>query len=148
VALSARDRKPVLALLEHAQLVYLLTRYPKKQVLDDSGDVTRLEQGVDAMRDEAKRVSASLREATPDVPWDLLMKRTDGPELAWRAAKRTAPRVLAYLVPLVEGAPEAAFFLRPEAAKTPAKRTKASGRKAPTRPARASRRPGRADRRT
>ena len=144
MALSARDKKAVLGLLEHAQLVYLLTRYPKKQVLDDEGDVTKLEQGLDAMRDEAKRVSAAVRERTPDVPWDLVTKKTDGPDVSWRVAKRVTPRVLAYLVPLVEGEPEAAFFLRPERqrAKTTTART------ATRRPARGSRRPARAGRHT
>ena len=145
MAISAGDREAILALLEHAQLVYLLTRYPKKHVLDDAGDVTRLEQGLDAMRGGARRVSSSLRERTPDVPWDLVLKKADGPDASWRVAKRVTPRVLAYLVPLVEGTPEAAFFLRP-APETRAK--KATGRKATPRSGRASRRPGRAGRRT
>jgi hypothetical protein len=144
VALSARDTKAVLALLEHAQLVYLLTRYPKKQVLDDEGDVTKLEQGLDAMREEARRISNAVRERTTEVPWDLVLKKTDGPELSWRVAKRVTPRVLAYLVPLVEGQPAAAFFLRPEKEKP----KKATVRKATRRPDRASRRPGRAGKRT
>lgn len=145
MALSSRDRTALLALLEHAQLVYLLTRYPKKQVLDDEGDVTKLEQGLDAMRDGAKRVSPSIRERAPDVPWELVLKKTEGADVAWRVAKRVTPRVLAYLVPLVEGEPEAAFFLRPEKEKPRAKT--ASGRKATRPPARASRRPARAGRR-
>lgn len=144
MALSARDKKALLALLEHAQLVYLLTRYPKKQVLDDEGDVTKLEQGLDAMRDEAKRVSRAVRDRTPDVPWDLVTRKADGPEVSWRVAKRVTPRVLAYLVPLVEGVPEAAFFLRPEKEKP----KRASARRATRRPDRASRRPGRAGKRT
>ena len=44
------------------------------------------------------------------------------PELAWRVAKRVTPTVIRELMPLLEGQPEAAFFLRPEA---PAKRAKA-----------------------
>lgn len=144
MALSSRDKTAILALLEHAQLVYLLTRYPKKQVLDDEGDVTKLEQGLDAMRDAAKRVSAATRERTPDVPWDTVMKKTEGADVAWRVAKRVTPRVLAYLVPLVEGEPAAAFFLRPEKEKP----KKATGRKATRRPARASRRPAPAGTRT
>ena len=40
MAVSARDKKALLTLLEQAQLVYLLTRLPKKQVLDDPNDVT------------------------------------------------------------------------------------------------------------
>ena len=35
MAVSARDKKTLLTLLEQAQLVYLLTRQPKRQVLDD-----------------------------------------------------------------------------------------------------------------
>ena len=44
MALSVRDKKALLALVEKAQLVYLLTRYPKKQVLDDPTDVEKLER--------------------------------------------------------------------------------------------------------
>ena len=35
MAVPARDKKALLTLLEQAQLVYLFTRLPKKQVLDD-----------------------------------------------------------------------------------------------------------------
>lgn len=152
VALSSRDRTALLALLEHAQLAYLLTRYPKKQVLDDAGDVKRLADGVAAMREDAKRLSASLKERETDVPWDLVSAGATGPDAAWAAAKKTAPKVLAALTPLVEGEPEAAFFLRPIAAKPktqPARTTKtASGRRAPRRPDRAARRPAREGTRT
>src|SRR5512138_3224530 len=116
MAISARDRKAILALLEHAQLVYLLTRYPKKQVLDDAGDVKRLKDGVAAMREDATRLSASLKERQAGVPWDVVSAQADGPHAAWAAAKKTAPKVLAALTPLVDGEPEAAFFLRPAAA--------------------------------
>lgn len=114
---SARDKKALLSLVENAQLVYLLTRYPKKQVLDDTGDVQRLEHGLAAMRAAAKDLSASLREDRSAVPWDELAKPTDGPDLAWRKGKRVAPTVLREVMPLLEGSPEAAFFLRPEAPK-------------------------------
>jgi hypothetical protein len=61
MAVSARDKKALLALLEQAQLVYLLTRLPKKQVLDDPKDVARLEDGLAAMRATARDLSASAR---------------------------------------------------------------------------------------
>jgi hypothetical protein len=147
VALSSRDRTALLALLEHAQLVYLLTRYPKKQVLDDAADVKRLVDGLAAMRETAKRISGSLKERETGVPWDLVSAQTDDPDAAWAAAKKTSPKVLAALTPLVEGEPKAAFFLRPIAA-TPkthrARTTKtATGPRAPRRPDRAARRPAR-----
>jgi hypothetical protein len=41
-ALTARDRAAVLAILENAQWVYALSRYPKKQVLDDQVDMKML----------------------------------------------------------------------------------------------------------
>lgn len=143
MALAARDRKAVLTLVEQAQIVFLLTRYPKKQVLDDAGDVERLEKGLDGMRAAAKEVSRSIREAHAAVPWDEIAKEPDSADLAWRKGKRVAPTVLRELLPLLEGAPEAAFFLRPEPAK---KSRTTSGRSAPTRSARAAPRRGRAGR--
>lgn len=121
MAPSARDKKALLALVENAQLVYLLTRYPKKQVLDDAGDVERLEQGLAAMRAAAKDVSSSLRNDRSAVPWDEIAKTADSAELAWRKGKRVAPTILRELMPLLEGSPEAAFFLRPEAPKARSK---------------------------
>jgi len=58
MAVSARDKKSLLTLLEQAQLVYLLTRLPKKQVLDDPRDVARLEDGLAGMREAARDLSA------------------------------------------------------------------------------------------
>ena len=124
MATTARDRTALLKLVEHAQLVYLLTRYPKKQVLDDAGDVERLEQGLTAMRAAAKDLSAAFRDGQGAVPWDELAKKPDTTDLVWRKAKRIAPTVLRELMPLVEGSPEAAFFLRPE---TPPKKARKAG---------------------
>ena len=138
MALSARDKKALLALVEQAQLVYLFTRYPKRQVLDDAGDVKKLEDGLAGMRDTAKDISSATKERASAVAWDELEKTADTPDLAWRKAKRFAPTVLRELVPLLEGEPEAAFFLRPEA----------TVRKAPARSGRASPRRGRAGRST
>ena len=111
MAVSARDKKTLLTLLEQAQLVFLLTRYPKKQVLDDSADVQRLEDGLAGMRTAADDLSASLRKEHPGVQWDELAARPDTPELAWRRAKRVGPQVLRELRPLFAGEPEAAFML-------------------------------------
>jgi len=136
MAVSARDKKTLLLLIEQTQIVYLLSRYPKKQVLDDAGDVKRLEDGLAGMRDAAKGLSSAAKERVGAVAWDELDKTPDTPDLAWRKAKRIAPTVLRELVPLLEGEPEAAFFLRPEA----------TSRKAPARSGRASPRRGRASR--
>jgi len=115
MALSARDKKALLALLEQAQLVYLLTRLPKKQVLDDPKDVARLEDGLAAMRVTARDLSLSLRETHTGVQWDELAAKPDGPDLLWRRAKRLGPQVLRQLRPLLAGEPEAAFMLDPTA---------------------------------
>jgi hypothetical protein len=48
--LSARDRAAALAMLENAQFVYALGRYPKKQILDDPIDVKTLRERIAAMR--------------------------------------------------------------------------------------------------
>lgn len=118
MAVAPRDKKTLLQLIEQAQLVYLLTRYPKKQVLDDAGDVKRLEGGLDAMRIAANALPTSMKKTHAMIPWDELAGRPDTPDLAWRRAKRVAPTVIRELMPLLRGEPEAAFFLTPEAPKT------------------------------
>ena len=114
MALAGRDKKALLALIEHAQPVYLLTRYPKKQVLDEPADMKRLADGLEGMRAAAKALPAALKERHAMIPWDELAQRPDSEDLLWRRAKRIAPTVIRELTPLLEGAPEAAFFLRPE----------------------------------
>jgi hypothetical protein len=122
MAISARDKKTLLTLLEQAQLVYLLTRLPKKQVLDDPKDVARLEEGLAGMRAAAGDLSASLRDTHSAVQWDELAAKPDSPDLLWRRAKRVGPQVLRVMRPLLEGEPETAFMLDPTA------ETKAVGR--------------------
>jgi hypothetical protein len=111
MAISARDKKALLTLLEQAQLVFLLTRYPKKQVLDDSADVQRLEDGLAGMRAAADDLSSSLRKEHSGVQWDELAAKPATPDLLWRRAKRVSPQVLRELRPLLAGEPEAAFML-------------------------------------
>ncbi|MEP6694143.1 MAG: hypothetical protein ABJB39_05825 [Chloroflexota bacterium] len=53
MAVSARDKKALLTLLKQAQLVYLLTRLPKKQVHDPT-EVARLEDSLAQMRSCAR----------------------------------------------------------------------------------------------
>jgi hypothetical protein len=136
MAVPARDKKALLTLLEQAQLVYLLTRLPKKQVLDDPKDVARLEEGLAAMRAAARELSAALREKNTAVQWDELAAKPDSPDLLWRRAKRVGPQVLRVLRPLLDGEPEAAFMLDPSAETV--KNVKAAPRRA--RPSPASRR--------
>jgi hypothetical protein len=115
MAVSARDKKTLLTLLEHAQLVYLLTRLPKKQVLDDPRDVARLEEALAGMRTAAGDLSASLRNTHTAVQWDELAAKPDSPDLLWRRAKRVGPQVLRVMRPLLAGEPETAFMLDPAA---------------------------------
>jgi len=94
--LSARDRAATLAVLENAQWIYALGRYPKKQVLDDE----------------------------IDVPWARLEDDPDEtPDMLWTVAKKVTPKVLAEMRPLVSDTPEAAFLITPEPKKTAAKKT-------------------------
>jgi hypothetical protein len=115
MAVSTRDKKTLLTLLEQAQLVYLLTRLPKKQVLDDPKDVGRLEDALAAMRAAARELSASLRETHTGVQWEELAEKPDSPDLLWRRAKRLGPQVLRVMRPLLAGEPETAFMLDPAA---------------------------------
>ena len=128
MAVTTRDKKALLQLIEQAQLVYLLTRYPKKRVLDDPEDVKRLDAGLEGMRAAAKSLPASLKGKHAMIPWDELAEPPDTPDLAWRRAKRIAPTAIRELMPLLEGEPEAAFFLRPEAAAT--RKKAATGKRA------------------
>jgi hypothetical protein len=129
--LAGRDKKALLTLIEHAQPVYLLTRYPKKQVLDDKADIKRLHDGLEGMRAAAKALPSSLKERHAMIPWDELAQEPDSDDLLWRRAKRIAPTVLRELTPLLEGEPEAAFFLRPEEPKKKSAAKKAAPKSAP-----------------
>jgi len=134
MAVSARDKKTLLALLEQAQRIYLLTRLPKKQILDDDKDVARLEEGLAAMRAAARDLSPSLRQTHTAVVWDELAEQPDSPDLLWRRAKRVGPQVLRQLRPLLAGEPEAAFMLDPTAEapkKTAREKKPAPRRRAP-----------------
>lgn len=124
MAVPARDKKALLTLLEQAQLVYSLTRLPKKQVLGSSGDVARLEGAMAAMRAAARDLSAGVRGKRTGVQWDELAAVSDTPDLRWRRAKRVAPQVLREMRPLLEGEPEAAFVLDLAAAAKTANATK------------------------
>ena len=131
MAVSARDKKTLLVLLEQAQLVYLLTRLPKKQVLDDPKDVARLEDGLTGMRAAAGDLSASLRDTHTAVQWDELAQKPDSTDLLWRRAKRLGPQVLRVMRPLFAGEPEAAFMLDPAAeTKVPANKKTAPRKRA------------------
>lgn len=138
--LAGRDKKALLALIEHAQPVYLLTRYPKKQVLDDKADVKRLHDGLGGMRAAAKALPTALKERHAMIPWDELAQEPDSADLLWRRAKRIAPTVIRELTPLLEGEPEAAFFLRPEEPKKTSAAKKGAPKKAPAAPASVARR--------
>jgi hypothetical protein len=120
--LTARDRAATLAVLENAQWVYALGRYPKKQVLDDEIDVKMLRDRIGAMRKAAQDLSPAQRKKV-DLPWARLEDDPDEtPDMLWTVAKKVTPKVLAELRPLVSDTPEAAFLINPETKKTAAKK--------------------------
>ena len=128
-ALTARDRAAVLAVLENAQWVYALGRYPKKQVLDDPVDVKMLRDRVEAMRKAAAALSAAQKKKL-DVPWDKVDAEVEeSADALWTMAKKVTPRVLAELRPLVSDTPEAAFLISPGPKKAAAKKKTATARK-------------------
>ena len=119
--LSARDRAAALAILENAQWVFTLGRYPKKQVLDDPVDVKMLRDRVEAMRKAAGQLSAAQKKKI-DVPWDKVQAEAEAtPDGLWAMAKKITPKLIAAMRPLVSDTPEAAFLISPEK-KTPAKK--------------------------
>ena len=128
-ALTARDRAAALSMLENAQWVYALGRYPRKQVLDDPVDVRMLRERVGAMRKAASELSAAQKKKI-DIPWTRLEDDPDEtPEMLWTVAKKVTPKLIAEMRPLVSDTPEAAFLIQPEAKKSAAKKTKRPTRK-------------------
>lgn len=120
--LTSRDRAAALAILENAQWVYALGRYPKKQVLDDEVDVKMLRERISAMRKAAQELSPAQRK-TLDVPWARLEEDPDETnDMLWTVAKKVVPTVISELRPLVSDTPEAAFLISPEAKKPKAKK--------------------------
>jgi len=123
--LTSRDRAATLAILENAQWVYALSRYPKKQVLDDEIDVKMLRDRIGAMRKAATDLSVAQKKKV-DVPWGRLEEDPDEtPDMLWTVAKKVTPKVLSELRPLVSDTPEAAFLISPEK-KAPVKKKKKS----------------------
>ena len=116
---TADDRKAAIAVLEQAQFVFALSRYPKKQVLDDPRDVRALRERLEAMRQAARGLSAEQRKKL-GVPWEQLDDLDSGSEAVWTAAKKVTPKILAELTPLISDQPEAAFLIAP----VPARRRK------------------------
>jgi hypothetical protein len=114
VALTARDRAAALAILENAQWVYALGRYPRKQVLDDPVDLRMLRERVGAMRKAAGELSAAQKKKL-DIPWARLEEDPDEtPLMLWTVAKKVTPELIARMRPLVSDTPEAAFLISPE----------------------------------
>jgi len=122
MSLTARDRAAALAILENAQWVYALGRYPKKQVLGDPVDVKMLRARVGAMRKAAGDMSPAQKKKV-DVPSTRLEEDPDEtPDMLWTVARKIVPKVIAELRPLVSDTPEAAFLISPEPKKPAAKK--------------------------
>ncbi len=116
-------------MLENAQWVYALGRYPRKQVLDDPVDVRMLRERVEAMRKAAGELSA-VQKKRIDIPWARLEDDPDEtPEMLWTVAKKVIPKVIAEMRPLVSDTPEAAFLISPEKKKSPVKKKTTAPRK-------------------
>jgi len=127
--LTARDRKAALAILENAQWVYALGRYPKKQVLGDPVDVKMLRDRVAATRKAASELSAAQKKQL-DVPWGRLEEDPDEtPDMLWTVAKKVVRKLISEVRPLVSDTPEAAFLISPEPEKATAKKKTATTRK-------------------
>jgi hypothetical protein len=112
LTISDNDREAALEVLRNAQFVFGLSRYPKKQVLDDPADVKALRERLESMRVAGKGLSPAQREKL-SVPWADLEAIDSGTEAVWKAAKRATPKIIAQLTPLVRDEPEAAFLIAP-----------------------------------
>ncbi len=116
-------------MLENAQWVYSLGRYPKKQVLDDPVDVRMLRERVGAMRKAAGNMSAAQKKKI-DVPWDKVEAELDEtPDALWTMAKKITPQLIAEMRPLVSDTPEAAFLISPEKKKPVRKKSTTKGKR-------------------
>lgn len=116
-------------MLENAQWVYALGRYPRKQVLDDPVDLRMLRERVGAMRKAAADLSAAQKKKL-DIPWARLEEDPDEtPEMLWTVTKKVVPTLIAEMRPLVSDTPEAAFLISPEKKKPPVKKKSATARK-------------------
>ena len=111
---SADDRKAALEVLRHAQFVFGLSRYPKKQALGAPADVKALRERLEAMREAAHSLSPAQQQKLAPA-WADLDAIESGTEAVWKAAKRATPKVIAELTPLVRDEPEAAFLITPVA---------------------------------
>src|SRR2546428_3855242 len=103
LALSASDRRATLEVLRNAQFVYGLSRYPKKQVLDDPRDVKALRERLAAMRTAAAGLSAPQR-AKLDVPWADLEEIDSGSDAVREVAQRLTPKIISGRTPVVRDA--------------------------------------------
>jgi hypothetical protein len=112
VATSPDDRKVALEVLRHAQFVYGLSRYAKKQVLGAPSDVKALRERLEAMREAARGFSPALQKKLA-IPRSDLDAIDSGTEAVWKAAKRATPKIIAKLGPLVRDEPEAGFLIAP-----------------------------------
>ena len=100
--MSARDRTAVLAMLENAQWVYSLGRYPRKQVLDDPVDVRMLRERIAAMRKAAGELSAAQKKKI-EIPWARLEEDPDEtPEMLWAVTKKVTSLGGKVLMPAME----------------------------------------------
>jgi len=97
--------------LENAQFLYALSRFPKRQVLGDPIEVKKVRDRLYTLNMAARELSATQRK-TVDVPWEQLAdERTATPDGLWTAVKKVTPKLIAELMPLVRDAPEAGFLI-------------------------------------
>lgn len=107
---SARDKKLLAEIVQSAQLAQAFATYERAFFLSSPEDQSKIAVRLVAMADAARRLSRSLRERAPEIPWDPLIaagdvaraERPDPAEL-WTAVKKVVPRVTSGLAPLVGG---------------------------------------------
>jgi hypothetical protein len=106
----ADDRKAILELLSNAQFVYGLSRYPKKQVVENPAQVKSLRERLETMRGAAASLSSEHRKGL-DKELALLEAIDGGTDAVWNAAKKATPKMIDHLAQFVRDDPEAAFFI-------------------------------------
>jgi uncharacterized protein with HEPN domain len=129
---GARDRKLLASILQSAQLAQAFATYERSYFLASPEDQRKIAERLAEMGRDAEKLSAALRERTPQIPWAELIEagakarseRVDPAEL-WTAVKRVVPRVTSALAPLAGDAAGVFAWAPPPKPKRATRSTKA-----------------------
>lgn len=104
---KGRDRKLLGEIVESAQLAQAFARYERSFFLSSPEDQRKIAERLVAMAEAARKLSRTLRDQTPQLPWDELVEAGDAarasepdPAALWTAVKKVVPKITSGLAPL------------------------------------------------